>query len=293
MNYNLQKKVTIVTLLFGPVSLLLLFLFYPTIELVRYSFTNWDGFSPTFKYIGFDNYSRVLFDFPEAWHALKNNGLYFIIHTCMIPVELVAAVLLNRKLLGSSFFRFTVLMPYIINGIAVAYMFTYIYNPVNGPLDAVLRAVGLESYITGWISNVNVVNYSLVAVSVWRFSGVHIILFMAGLQSIPIDLYESAKLDGANFWQQQRYITLPSIRRVVEIILFLNISGALLQYDIPLVITGGGPGIESSTFGLFALSTAFKNNSYGLASAMAMILLLLVIIFSRVQQWLIKDRSEL
>ncbi|CAH1193067.1 Melibiose/raffinose/stachyose import permease protein MelD [Paenibacillus allorhizoplanae] len=293
MNYNLQKKVTIVTLLFAPVSLLLLFLFYPTIELVRYSFTNWDGFSPTFKYIGLDNYSRVLFDFPEAWHALKNNALYFIIHTCMIPVELVAAVLLNRKLLGSSFFRFTVLMPYIINGIAVAYMFTYIYNPVNGPLDAVLRAVGLESYITGWISNVNVVNYSLVAVSVWRFSGVHIILFMSGLQSIPIDLYESAKLDGANFWQQQRYITLPSIRRVVEIILFLNISGALLQYDIPLVITGGGPGIESSTFGLFALSTAFKNNSYGLASAMAMILLLLVIILSRVQQWLIKDRSEL
>ncbi|MDD9265484.1 carbohydrate ABC transporter permease [Paenibacillus sp. GCM10023248] len=293
MNYNLQKKVTIVTLLFAPVSLLLLFLLYPTIELVRYSFTNWDGFSPTFKYLGFDNYTRVLFDFPEAWHALKNNGLYFIIHTCMIPVELVAAVLLNRKLLGSSFFRFTVLMPYIINGIAVAYMFTYIYNPVNGPLDAFLRAVGLESFITGWISNVNVVNYSLVAVSVWRFSGVHIILFMAGLQSIPHDLYESAKLDGANFWQQQRYITLPGIRRVVEIILFLNISGALLQYDIPLVITGGGPGIESSTFGLFALSTAFKNNSYGLASAMAIILLLLVIILSRVQQWLIRDRSEL
>ncbi|MDR6882480.1 sugar ABC transporter permease [Bacillus sp. 3255] len=293
MNYNLQKKVTIVTLLFAPVSLLLLFLLYPTIELVRYSFTNWDGFSPTFKYLGFDNYTRVLFDFPEAWHALKNNGLYFIIHTCMIPVELVAAVLLNRKLLGSSFFRFTVLMPYIINGIAVAYMFTYIYNPVNGPLDAFLRAVGLESFITGWISNVNVVNYSLVAVSVWRFSGVHILLFMAGLQSIPHDLYESAKLDGANFWQQQRYITLPGIRRVVEIILFLNISGALLQYDIPLVITGGGPGIESSTFGLFALSTAFKNNSYGLASAMAIILLLLVIILSRVQQWLIRDRSEL
>lgn len=291
MNYNLQKMVTIVTLLFVPISLLLLFLVYPTIELVRYSFTNWDGYSPSLKYIGFDNYKRVLFDFPEAWHALKNNSLYFIIHGCMIPVELMAAVLLNRTLRGSSFFRFTVLMPYIINGIAVAYMFTYIYNPVNGPLDAFLRSIGLGSFITGWISNIHVVNYSLVAVSIWRFSGVHIILFMAGLQSIPNDLYESARLDGANFWQQQRYITLPGIRRVIEIILFLNVSGALLQYDIPLVITGGGPGIESSTFGLFALSTAFKNNSYGLASAMAIILLLMVIILSRLQQWLVKDRS--
>ncbi|MBP1962267.1 carbohydrate ABC transporter permease [Paenibacillus aceris] len=293
MNYNLQKKVTIVTLLFVPISLLLLFLIYPTIELVRYSFTNWDGYSQNFKYIGFDNYSRIIFDFPEAWHALKNNSLYFIIHACMIPVELVAAVLLNRKLFGSSFYRFTVLMPYIINGIAVAYMFTYIYNPVNGPLNAFLSFVGLDSLITGWISNINVVNYSLVAVSIWRFSGVHVILFMAGLQSIPNDLYESAKIDGANFWHQQLYITMPGIRRVIEIILFLNVSGAILQYDIPLVITGGGPGVESSTFGLFALSTAFSNNSYGLASAMAIVLLILVIIFSKLQQWLVKDRSEL
>ncbi|CAN7716093.1 sugar ABC transporter permease [Paenibacillus sp. LjRoot153] len=292
MSYTLQKKVIIGSFLFVPVALMLLFLIYPTFQLFRYSITNWDGYSESLKYIGFENYRKLLFDFPDAWKAIGNNGIYFVVHLLFIPVEVMTAVLLNRTMRGSSFFRFTVLMPYIINGIAVAYMFSYIYNPVNGPLNELLKAVGLESLITGWLSNLNVVNYSLVAVSVWRFSGVHIILILAGLQSIPTDLYEAAKMDGAGFWKQLRHITLPGIRRVMEIILFLNISGALLQYDIPYVMTGGGPGTASSTFGLFSLQTAFTYNNYGLASAMAVSLLILIIGFSSLQNWIIKDRSE-
>lgn len=292
MNYRMQQKVVIFSFLFVPVCLLLLFLIYPTLQLFRYSFTSWDGYSPSFKYIGFDNYVRMLFDFPEAWHAIRNNGIYFLLHTVAIPLELMTAVLLNRVLRGSAFFRFSVLMPYIINGIAVAYMFSYIYNPINGPLNELLKAIGLASWIQSWLSDTNVVNYSLVVVSLWRYSGVHVVLFLAGLQSIPKDLYEAAEIDGANFWQQQRFVTLPGIRRVVEIILFMNVSGALLQYDIPLVMTNGGPGSASSTFGLYSLQTAFTYNNYGLASSMAVMLLFLIIIFSALQAWIVKDRSE-
>ncbi|MDQ0877254.1 raffinose/stachyose/melibiose transport system permease protein [Paenibacillus sp. V4I3] len=292
MSYTLQKKVIIWSFLFLPVALMLLFLIYPTFQLFRYSITNWDGYSESLKYIGFDNYKKLIFDFPDAWKAIGNNGIYFVVHLLFIPIEVMTAVLLNRTIRGSSFFRFTVLMPYIINGIAVAYMFSYIYNPVNGPLNELLKWLELESLITGWLSNLSVVNYSLVAVSLWRFSGVHIILTLAGLQSVPTDLYEAAKMDGAGFWKQLRHITLPGIRRVMEIILFLNISGALLQYDIPYVMTGGGPGTASSTFGLFSLQTAFTYNNYGLASAMAVSLLILIICFSSLQNWLIKDRSE-
>ncbi|MCY9656830.1 sugar ABC transporter permease [Paenibacillus chondroitinus] len=292
MNYRMQQKVVIFSFLLIPVSLLLLFLIYPTLQLFRYSFTSWDGYSPSFKYIGFENYVRMLFDFPEAWQAIRNNGVYFLLHTIAIPLELTTAVLLNRVLRGSAFFRFSVLMPYIINGIAVAYMFSYIYNPINGPLNELLKAVGLESWIQSWLSDSNVVNYSLVVVSLWRYSGVHVVLFLAGLQSIPKDLYEAAEIDGANFWQQQRFVTLPGIRRVVEIILFMNVSGALLQYDIPLVMTNGGPGSASSTFGLYSLQTAFTYNNYGLASSMAVMLLLLIISFSALQAWIVKDRSE-
>ncbi|NEW05050.1 sugar ABC transporter permease [Paenibacillus sp. SYP-B3998] len=291
MSYTVQKKVIICSFLFVPVALMLLFLIYPTFQLFRYSMTNWDGYSEGLIYIGLENYRKLLFDFPDAWQAIGNNGIYFVVHLLFIPVEVMTAVLLNRTIRGSSFFRFTVLMPYIINGIAVAFMFSYIYNPVNGPLNELLRWIGLEFIITGWLSNLHVVNYSLVAVSIWRFSGVHVILVLAGLQSIPTDLYEAAKMDGAGFWTQLRQITLPGIRRVMEIILFLNISGALLQYDIPYVMTGGGPGTASSTFGLFSLQTAFTYNNYGLASAMAVSLLILIICFSSLQNWIIKDRS--
>lgn len=291
MNHHTQQKWVIFSFLFIPVSLLLLFLVYPTIQLFHYSFTSWDGYSPSKNYIGIDNYKQIMFDMPDAWQAIRNNGIYFIIHTIFIPLELLIAVLINRAIRGSSLFRFTILMPYVINGVAVAYMFSYIYYPMNGPLNSLLNSVGAESWIQGWLSNPEVVNYSLVLVSLWRYCGVHVILFLAGLQSIPSDLYEAAEIDGANFWQKQRFITLPGIRRVVEIIMFMNISGALLQFDIPFVMTGGGPGVASSTFGLFSLLTAFKFNNFGLASAMAVVLLILIIIFSSLQNWIIKDRS--
>ncbi|MFC5402170.1 carbohydrate ABC transporter permease [Cohnella soli] len=292
MNLRTQRNLVIFGFLFVPVSLLLLFLAYPTVELFRYSFTNWDGYSPTMTYIGFDNYKQVLFDMPDAWHAIRNNGIYFIIHAIAIPLELLLAVLLNRAMRGSSFFRFSVLFPYIINGVAVAYMFSYVYYPFNGPLNVLLTSLGLESWIQKWLSNPDIVNYSLVVVSIWRFSGVHVILFLAGLQAIPKDLYEAAEVDGAGFWRKQFHITFPGVRRVMEIILFMNISGALLQFDIPFVMTGGGPGNASSTFGLFSLFTAFKFNSFGLASAMAVILLLMIIVFSVLQNWLVKERGS-
>lgn len=291
MKLKTQQSLTIITFLAIPVALMLFFLLYPTLQLFHYSLTNWNGYSSSFQYIGLDNYTKLFYDFPDAWRAIRNNGLYFIIHTLFIPVELLAAVLLNRVMRGSGFFRFGVLMPYIINGIAVAFMFSYIYNPINGPLNEFLRLVGLESWIQSWLSDMGIVNYSLIAVSIWRFSGVHVILMLAGLQSISKDLYEAARIDGANFFQQIRYITLPGIRTVMEIILFMNITGALLQYDIPYVITGGGPGTSSSTFGLYSLQTAFTYNNYGLASSMAVSLLVLIIVFSALQNWIVKDRS--
>ncbi|MFD0960777.1 carbohydrate ABC transporter permease [Paenibacillus chungangensis] len=286
-----QQRLTIITFLAVPVTLMLFFLMYPTLQLFHYSITNWNGYSSSFDYIGLDNYTKLFSDFPDAWRAISNNGLYFIIHTLFLPVELLAAVLLNRTIRGSGFFRFGVLMPYIINGIAVAFMFSYIYNPINGPLNEFLRLIGLENLIQSWLSDLGVVNYSLIAVSIWRFAGVHIVLMLAGLQSIPKDLYEAARIDGANFFQQIRYITLPGIRTVMEIILFMNLSGALLQYDIPYVMTGGGPGVASSTFGLFSLQTAFTHNNYGLAASMAVTLLGLIIIFTLIQNWIVKDRS--
>ncbi|KRF42905.1 carbohydrate ABC transporter permease [Paenibacillus sp. Soil787] len=290
MNAALQKRVIIFTFLFIPVGLLLLFLLYPTVKLIQYSLTDWNGISKQMNYVGTDNYLSAIKN-ADVWHSLYNNWLYFIIHGLFIPLEIIIAVLLNAKLRASSFFRSIILFPYIINGVAVAYIFSYLYNPVNGPINEILNGMGLSSWIQNWLSDPHIVNFSLVAISLWRFSGFHVILFLAGLQSIPNDLFEAATIDGASKLQQIRYIVLPGIRRVVEIVLFLNIRGALQVFDIPFLVTQGGPGNASSTFTIFTINAAFKFNSYGLASAMAIMLMVTIIVFSYLQNLFIRERG--
>ncbi len=183
-------------------------------------------------------------------------------------------------------------MPYILNGVAVAYLFSFLYNPINGPINSLLESIGLESWIQNWLSDKGVVNYSLIVVSLWRFSGLHVILFLAGLQSIPNDLYEAATIDGAGPLKKFVHITLPGISRVMEIVLFLNVRGALQVFDIPFLMTQGGPGLASTTFTVYTIQTAFKYNNYGLASSLAIILMLMIIVFSYFQGKLFKGKGD-
>lgn len=290
MNYSLQKRVVIFSFLFIPISLLLLFLVYPSIKLMQLSFTDWNGISRQLHYVGFKNYFH-LFSLPEVWRTLYNNWLYLFFMTVSLPLEIMLAVALNARIRASSFFRSVVFLPHIINGVAVAYIFSYFYSPINGSLNELLHMAGLDAWIRNWLSDKDVVNYSLVAVSLWKHSGFQTILFLAGMQSIPNDLYEAARLDGAGFWQQLRHITIPGLRRVIEINLFLNVKNSLQVFEIPFLITQGGPGTISSTFTVYTIDTAFRYNSYGLASAMAITLMAMIIILSSMQTRLIKEKG--
>lgn len=287
MSYNMQKKVLVFSFLAIPVALLLLFLVYPVFMLFQLSFTNWTGLDVPKVYIGFDNYI-TLFNSPEALGTLKNNMVYLVGHLLIIPLEIMAAVALNNKLRGSAFFRSITFMPYILNGVAISLIFSYIYSPFGGPINEFLTTFGLTEWIKPWLSDPEIVNYSLLAISIWRFSGFHIILFLAGLQSIPKDLYEAATIDGANWLQQLYFISVPGIILVIDLVLFLNVRGALQVFDIPFLVTGGGPGTASSTFTVYTLQTAFQYNNYGLASTMAIVLMVLIIIVSMVQKYLVK-----
>ncbi len=281
---KLQKKILLITFLFIPVLLLLVFVVYPTIKLLQTSFTSWDGFSEVQQFIGLKNYKNLIFNSKETWVSLKNNLLYFSIHLVFIPLEVIIAVMLNSKLRGMKFFKSVVFMPYIINGVAVAYIFSFFFSPINGALNEVLRVLSLEGLIQNWLSNTRIVNYSLVSVSLWRFSGFHIILFLAALQSIPEDIIEAAVVDGAGAFKRLIYIILPSIKIVMELMLFLNLRGALQVFDIPFVITQGGPGTASSTFALSTIHMAFKYKNFGMASTMGIILIMMIVVFNWVQK---------
>jgi len=291
-----KRKQFIFISLVVPMLLLIGFVVFPAIDLFRMSFTNWDGYSSEKDFVAFSNYI-AMFQNKDLWMSLRNNAVYFVIHLLMIVVELAFAVLLTGKLRAAKFYKTIVFMPYIINGVAISYAFSYFFSPINGAFDAILETLHLESFIRSWLSDPKVVNYVLAFVSLWRFSGYHIILFMAALQSVPQDTLEAAKVDGASTWQLFRYIQIPAIMLMVDFVLFDNIRGALQVFDIPFVMTAGGPGYASSTFTLYTIKTAFTFSNFGLASTMAVAIMFMIILIYVVQNYLIhglilRDRMD-
>lgn len=285
-----QKNLVLVTFLFIPTILILLFVIYPLIKLIGLSFTNWDGLNPTYNYVGLKNFKKIIFDSPEVWAAFKNNGIYFVGHILFIPIELFLAFLLDNRVKCCKMFKTITFLPYMINGVAVACMFIFLYSSQDGVLNSMLQYFHLNK--VGWLSDPSIVNYSLTAVSLWRFSGVHIILFLAAFQSLPQDMTEAAIIDGASSFQQFHKIVLPNIKPVVEIVLFLNVRGALQVFDIPYVMTGGGPNHASETFAVQTINTAFQYNNFGMACAMAVVLMIIIIVFSIIQQKLFNAKGR-
>ncbi|PGY09668.1 carbohydrate ABC transporter permease [Bacillus sp. AFS031507] len=279
---KMQKNIVLVTFLFIPTILISLFMIYPIINLVALSFTSWDGLNPTKTFVGLKNFKKIIFDSPEVWVSLKNNAVYFAGHLLFIPIELFLAFLLDNRVRCSKMFKTITFLPYIINTVAVACMFIFLFSSQDGVLNSMLQFFHLNKI--GWLSDPEIVNYSLTGVSIWKFSGIHIILFLAAFQSLPTDMIEASIIDGASTFKQFYHIVLPNIKPVVEIVLFLNVRGALQIFDIPYVMTSGGPNHASETFTLQTINTAFQYQNFGLACAMAIVLMIIIIIFSIIQK---------
>lgn len=268
-----------------PVILLAMFVVYPSLDLIAMSFTSWDGISPHRTFVGVGNYVDMFTKSPDLWLSLRNNFIYLAVHMVMIPIELSIAVMLNTKFKGAGLVKTIVFLPFIINGVGMSYAFSYFFSPVNGAFNDILTSLGLSGWIQNWLSDPNVVNFVLASVSAWRFSGYHIVLFSTGLTSIPTEVMEASRIDGANAWQQLWRIQLPSIWLVFSFVMFDCIRGTLQCFDIPFIMTNGGPGYASSTFTLYTIDTAFKYNSFGMAATMAvaiMVIVILVYVFQNV-----------
>ncbi len=279
-----QRRIFIVSFLIIPVILLGMFVVYPTIQLVINSMTSWDGIAAVKEFTGLENYRKMFFESRDVWLSLKNNSIYFFVHLLFIPLELAIALVLDSKIKARDFFKTVTFLPYVVNGVAIAYAFSFFYSPYNGALNEILKGMGMEWAIQNWLSNEHIVNYSLVAISLWKFSGFHVILFLAALQSISKDILEAAVIDGVNAVQKYFKIVIPSIALVIDFILFHNMRGALQVFDIPFLVTQGGPGYASSTFTLYTIDTAFKFNSFGMASSMGVTLLVIIIFLSWIQK---------
>ncbi|MNI58487.1 Lactose transport system permease protein LacF [compost metagenome] len=203
-------------------------------------------------------------------------------------IAIYFAVILNTKLRGKNGFRLLLFLPYIMNGVAVAFMFGYVFDTTQGSLNMFLQSIGLTSLgETSWLGTEGLVNYSLASTGLWRFMGYNMVIYIASLQAIPRDIYEAAKIDGAGAWPTFWRITLPNMKPVIQLNLFLTITGALEVFDLPFVLTKGGPAGASQTYVQRVIETAFAFNHYGLASAMSIILLFFVIFVVLIQQFVL------
>lgn len=282
-----KQYITAILFLFIPLVLLILFTYVPLLDMIRYSLYKWNGFGDM-KFIGLKNY-KDMFMKPEYFRVFKTSFYYLAGSFVQIALALFFAALLNNKTKFSTFFKGAIFFPYIINGVAVGFIFLYFYR-AGGTLDTMLMTLGFrQENIPLWLKNVALINICLAVVSIWRYLGQNMIMFSGAIQSINSDLYEAASLDGANAWQQFRYIILPNIRTVISINMILAVKGAISVFEIPFIMTDGGNG--SATFVTKTLEVAFTSRKIGMASAMGVVLLVLIMIITFIQKKFFEEET--
>ncbi|WP_425464252.1 carbohydrate ABC transporter permease [Paenibacillus zeisoli] len=287
MSYKNQRKLIIIAFSLIPVVLLFTFAYLPVINMFKYSFTNWNGYSDHYKWVGFKNYKTIFTD-PKYFTVFKVSLYYFVATFVQMGLALYFATILSFKVRAKNFFKGVLFFPSLLNGVAIGFIFLFFFKP-DGTLDTILNFLGLSSLSQGWLLNPNIINVSLAGASIWRYMGFNFIIFLGAISSVGKDVYEASDIDGANKWHQFRHIIIPSIKRIVQLNLILGISGAISAFDIPYIMTGGSNG--SNTFVIQTVDVAFKFSKLGLASAMAVVLLFIVVIVTILQNLLSKKED--
>lgn len=287
-NAKVQQTLTICAFLAIPLVLLVLFTYLPLADMVRYSLYRWDGYSDM-KYIGLDNY-KTLFTDMSYFSVFKTSIYYFLGSLVQIVIALYFATMFFYKLRGKNLFKGILFFPYLLNGVAIGFVFLYFFKQ-GGVLDSVLTMLGVPAEkLPLWLGDVALINVSLTFVSVWRYMGQNMVMFSGATQSISMDLFEAAQIDGTNRWQQFRYIILPNIRGILSLNLILAVKGAISVYEIPFVMTKGSGG--SMTFVIKTLNTAFTDKKIGLSCAMGVVLLVIVMIVTVIQKRFVEGKEE-
>ncbi|QOC91371.1 carbohydrate ABC transporter permease [Micromonospora craniellae] len=261
----------------------------PVMALFYLAFTNWNVFGVA-EWTGLANFRRMWGD-ASFWTALRNTLYYTVLH---IPLTMAAALglalLLNRRIRGVGFFRTAAFFPYITSIVAIAVVWNQLFSPEYGPVNAFLRAVGVHSP-PGWTTSADWSMPAVVIVGTWREMGYYMLLFLAGLQTIPTQLYEAAKIDGATAWQRFRHVTIPGLRPTTFFVVVMLTIGSFKVFDLILVMTEGGPGQSTLVLSQYIYQKGFVENQFGYASAVSIVLFAICFGVTAVQFW-INNRRE-
>lgn len=263
-----------------PVLLYSIFYVFSVISGVRYSFTNWDGMSLKYDFIGFKNYIALLKN-PNFWGSLKTTICYSVLLvTGVILLSLLLALSLNSLKKFKTFIKSIYFIPAMIGGITIALIWDQLFYRVVPLLG---QALNIEWLSQSLLMTGKTALPAVVFVHIWQAVALPTVIFIAGLQQIPDEQYESAKIDGATLFQEFRYITFPYLLPTLTVNLVLMVKQGFTSFDFPFALTGGGPVRATEVIGISIYNDAFKNARFGMANAEACILFVLVAIFSLTQ----------
>jgi raffinose/stachyose/melibiose transport system permease protein len=285
------RKAFEITLLTGPaIVIFLAFVIIPVVLAGYYGFYKWKGFGPPTNFVGIKNYLIIFKD--SSFHDALAHNAFIVVMSLIIqgPLAVVLALLLNQKMAGRSIIRVLIFVPYVVSEVIVGTGWSLMLQ-TNGAVNGILTKLGLPN--ADWLSDPHVALWSLMIIISWKYIGFAVILFLAGLQSIPEELFEAAAIDGATYWQTQRRITLPLLGPTIRIWAFLSIIGALQLFDLVYIIWGQyvASTAGTSTMATYMVSNGRNAGNYGFGNAVAVVLFVISLVIALIYQRFVLRRD--
>lgn len=276
------------------VMLLSVFVYIPVVVNFYYSTMSFSAFSPTKTFVGLANYRTLLHD-PVVGTAIRNNVWYCVISVIFqVGLSLGIAAVLEDKLLRriGTALRTMYFLPVLISMTVVALLFSFIYHPKIGLINAGLKMLGLNSWTHAWTGATDTAIFSAIAMSQWHSMGYTMMLFIVAIQGIPEELYEAAQIDGAGRFLRFIHVTLPQVREMAFVTTVTTVTGAFLVFNDVYILTGGGPGNASTTLAVYMYKSGFALDKMGYASTVAVIMLVICLTLALVQKAVFRSGKE-
>ena len=285
MNRVLSNKKAVFIFLFPALILFLTIIRVPIFMSMTYSLTEWDGIGKK-VFTGFDNYKELFLTNSDGfWRAVKNSlifaaGSVFV----QLPISLILALILARGVKGERFYVSVYFIPVLISTVVIGQLWMKIYNPQYGLLNTVLRSMGLDKLAGNWLGDTKKVIFAVIVPVLWQYIGYHMLLMYASVRSISEEIFEAARIDGANGIQTALHITIPLMKPILKVCVTFAVVGSLKNFDLVYVMTDGGPAGASQLPSTLMVETIFSRNMYGYGSSMAIFIILECFLFA----WLIR-----
>lgn len=290
----LQDRMTIILFLLPALVFFSIFLVYPVFKSVYYSLFSWKGFGPAVDFIGLDNFKRILTD-RIFLKAVKNGLLIVVLSlTIQLPLSLALALMVGSNLRGRAFFRTIFFMPYVLSEVITGIMWLILFNPDSkrGFINAMLTLIpGLKAQ--PWLGDTRTVLLAIFVVLTWKYFGFHMLLYMAGLQNIPLEIEEAALIDGVSKRQMITYIKIPLIGSTIRTSVYLSVLGSLQVFALVWIMTKGGPVNASEVMSTYMYRFSFVRFELGYGSAVAIVMLLISLVFSLAYLRLVRQTDYL